>query len=55
LSRGGVARLPEFEGFTVDARLREFRKVTWKGDQPVIEFIPFASAKGMRLLRKMRK
>lgn len=39
--------LPTFRGYTVDVRLREFRKVI-VGRRP--EFIPFDSRKGFRLL-----
>ena len=39
--------LPTFKGYTVDMRLREFRKVVW-GEE--IEFLSFESAKGKRLL-----
>jgi len=45
--------LPEFEGYTVDERLREFRKVD--REKLTIEFVPFDSPKGRRLLRKMRE
>lgn len=40
-------RLPTFRGYTVDLRLREFRKLAY-GQQP--EFIPFASEQGSKLL-----
>ncbi len=39
--------LPEFRGYTVDERLREFRKIKY-GELP--EFIPFDSNQGQRLL-----
>ena len=38
--------LPKFKGWTVDLRLREFRKVTKSG----IEFVPFKSYEGGLLL-----
>jgi hypothetical protein len=40
--------LPVFRGYTVDVRLREFRKIS--RTEPW-EFIPFDSPKGRRLLR----
>ncbi len=41
--------LPVFEGWTVDVRLREFRRAEYgKG----IEFLPFASAQGAELLNR---
>ena len=39
--------LPTFEGYTVDIRLKEFRKVD---PQKGLEFIPFDSLQGDRLL-----
>lgn len=45
-------KLPEFKGYTVDERLREFRKVVHGKS---IEFIGFDSRKGIKLLKKMRK
>lgn len=48
-----MRRLPTWNGYTVDARLREFRKVCLAG-KPSIEFIPFDSAKGRKILRRMR-
>jgi hypothetical protein len=39
--------LPTFKGYTVDMRLKEFRKEAW-GEE--IEFLSFESAKGKRLL-----
>jgi hypothetical protein len=44
-----MKRLPTFEGYTVDARLEEFRKVEY-GKRP--EFVPFESKKGQALLQK---
>lgn len=43
----------EFKGFTVDERLREFRKVTWKKGEPDVEYVPFDSKKGSELLRDL--
>ena len=44
--------LPVFRGYTVDIRLREFRRVAW-GKR--LEFIPFDSPKGRRLLRRLKQ
>ena len=47
----GVYELPTFRGFTVDPRLKEFRKVDRvKGG---LEFVPFNSPKGVLLLGEM--
>ena len=46
-------KLPEFRGYVIDERLREFRRVTWKKGEPHIEFVPFLSDKGAELLRQM--
>jgi hypothetical protein len=44
-------KLPTYKGYTIDERLREFRKVTYdKQGNPSIEFIPFESEKGKALL-----
>jgi hypothetical protein len=50
-----VYKLPEWEGYTIDSRLREFRRVgrTEKGNF-TIEFVPFTSIKGRKLLKKIR-
>ncbi|MGD0318071.1 MAG: hypothetical protein ABSB56_00015 [Nitrososphaerales archaeon] len=45
-------RLPEFKGYTVDRRLREFRRMVF-AEMP--EFIPFQSEKGRELTAEMRK
>ena len=48
--------LPRFKGYTVDYRLGEFRRVfsTKRGViRRPIEFIPFDSPKGRRLLRQL--
>ncbi len=37
--------LPQFEGYTVDLRLRQFRKIT----KTRIEFIDFCSVKGEKI------
>lgn len=43
--------LPKFKGYTVDFRLREFRRVGY--NPPTIEFIPFDSFEGMGLLAEI--
>jgi hypothetical protein len=45
--------LPTFEGYTVDTRLQEFRRVIRHEEGPSIEFIPFDSKKGQELLTRM--
>lgn len=45
-------RLPEFKGYTVDRRLREFRRIVF-GEMP--EFVPFESVRGKELMAEMRK
>lgn len=49
--RDGPFELPTFRGYTVDKRLKQFRKVI-RGCQ--IEFIDFDSEKGKKLLAEMR-
>ena len=44
--------LPTFNGWTIDARLRQFRKVE-RGAVPKIEFIDFDSEEGQELLEEM--
>jgi hypothetical protein len=44
-----MIQLPVFEGWTVDVRLREFRRADY-GQVP--EFVPFASPRGQGLLRR---
>jgi hypothetical protein len=56
----GIRTLPRWRQYTIDERLQEFRKVTRKHGNPEIEFIPFASKKGMRIqylmdIEKLRK
>ena len=41
-------KLPDFKGFTVDERLKQFRKVDHK--KPSIEFVDFDSEEGKELL-----
>jgi len=44
-------QLPTFKGYTVDMRLREFRKASF-GEK--IEFIPFDSPEGKELLGRLK-
>jgi len=44
--------LPTFNGWTIDARLRQFRKVE-RSNAPKIEFIEFDSEEGQELLEEM--
>jgi len=47
-------QLPIFRGYTVDERLREFRRVAWtNGDDPSLEVVPFDSPKGLLLLAEL--
>jgi hypothetical protein len=48
-----VTKLPTWKGYTIDERLGEFRKVTIIDGKRDIEFIPFASKKGMRIQYRM--
>ena len=43
-----VTKLPEFKGYTVDERLKQFRKVDM--EKPSIEFVDFDSDEGQELL-----
>ncbi len=45
-----VKKLPEFKGYTVDERLKQFRKVD--KEKQNIEFIDFDSEKGGELLEE---
>jgi hypothetical protein len=47
-----VRILPTFKGYTVDERLREFRKADVETG---LEFIPFDSERGMELLEELRQ
>ena len=52
--QGSLIILPTFRGYTIDQRLSEFRKVTWTlRGKPRIQFVPFSSRKGRKLLREM--
>jgi len=46
----GVRRLQVFEGYTIDLRLKQFRKAE-RGEE--LEFIEFDSKEGHELLQKM--
>jgi hypothetical protein len=46
-----VAILPTFKGYTIDVRLREFRKAIY-GEK--LEFISFESPKGRKLLAELK-
>lgn len=43
-----IVALPEFEGYTVDVKLKQFRKVD--RSKPSIEFIYFDSEEGDKIL-----
>ena len=47
----GVYILPTFKGYTVDMRLREFRRAI---PDVVFEIIPFNSPKGKELLEELK-
>ena len=47
--------LPTFRGYTVDKRLKQFRKVTGIDGKRKIEFIEFDSPEGFDLLEEMRE
>jgi hypothetical protein len=47
--------LPTFNGYTIDKRLKQFRKVTGKDDKRKIEFIPFDSDDGAELIFQMQE
>ena len=49
---GGIRKLKTFNGYTVDVRLQEFRKIPY-GKLP--EFIAFTSTKGQKLLALMHE
>ena len=48
-----VKQLPEFKGYTVDERLRQFRKVD--REKPSIDFVDFDSEEGQGLLDEMKE
>ena len=45
-----VKELPKFKGYTVDERLKQFRKVD--KDKPSIDFVDFDSEDGQELLEE---
>jgi hypothetical protein len=47
----GVIVLPTFKGYTVDMRLREFRRAI---PDVVLDFIPFDSPEGRKLLDELQ-
>lgn len=57
----GVRRLKTFQRYTVDLRLQEFRKVRVANyrngvyEDRYIEFVPFDSPKGKKLLAQMHE
>ncbi len=57
----GVRTLKRFRGYTVDLRLQEFRKVRVANyrngvyEDRYIEFVPFDSPKGKKLLAQMHE
>ena len=55
LAEGGVRRLKTFEGYTVDLRLQQFRRVIRHEEGPSMETIAFASPKGRALLAQMHE
>ena len=47
-----VTKLPEFKGYTIDERLKQFRKVDM--EKPSIDFVDFDSKEGKRLLKEYK-
>jgi hypothetical protein len=45
--------LPTFKGYTIDKRLRQFRKVD--REKPNIDFVDFDSEEGEKLLEEMEE
>lgn len=56
-TKNGPWRLPTFKGYTVDARLREFRKIPADPDSDLydLEFIDWRSDEGDALLVELLK
>lgn len=52
MCRDSPYKLPEFNGYTVDFRLKEFRRVVYGKS---IKFIAFESNEGKKLLQKMER
>ena len=50
-------QLPTYNGYTIDKRLRQFRKVAREAHEefPGIEFIEFNSKKGQELLAEIQE
>jgi hypothetical protein len=48
----GVRKLKEFQGYTVDIRLQEFREVV---EGQGMTFIPFTSSNGQQLFKQMHQ
>jgi len=48
-----VKALPTFKAYTVDERLRQFRKVD--RNKPSIDFVDFDSAEGRKLLEEYKE
>lgn len=48
----GVSKLKKFNGYTIDFRLQQFRKVIYGKE---FKFIEFGSPKGIKLLEKMHR
>ena len=46
-----VTNLPTFKGYTVDMRLKEFRRAI---PDVTLEFIPFNSTEGNKLLEELK-
>jgi hypothetical protein len=49
-----VFELPTYDGWTVDARLREFRKSSLS-EEPMIAFIRFDSDEGQEMIEEMQE
>lgn len=46
-----LKKLKVYRGYVIDEHLKEFRKIHYyKNSKSVIEFVPFSSAKGRKLL-----
>ena len=50
-SQSRPRQLPAFDGYTVDIRMREFRKAEYG---KALEFIPFDSPRGKQILERMK-
>jgi hypothetical protein len=47
-------QLPTFNGWTIDSRLKQLRKVS-RGENPKIEFVEFDSDEGQEILEDMQE